>query len=79
MMEKIVMPRIGLTQEEGTIVQWKVAEGDAFSEGDILAEMESDKSTSEITAEFSGKLEKILVQVDESCAVGEPIAEAERI
>lgn len=78
MMEQILMPRVGLTQEEGTITEWMVGEGDSFAEGEVLAEMTSDKSTSEITAEFAGKLVKILVSEDESCAVGAPIAEVEK-
>ena len=76
-MEKIVLPRVGLTQEEGTIIVWKIKEGDAFTEGDVIAEMESDKATVDVEAPFSGTLRKILVAADETCAVGEPIAEAE--
>lgn len=77
-MQKILMPRVGLTQEEGTITEWMLGEGDSFVEGDVLAEMTSDKSTSEITAEFAGRVVRILIGDNESCPVGEPIAEVER-
>ncbi len=77
-MEQILMPRVGLTQEEGTITEWMVGEGDSFAEGDVLAEMTSDKTTSEIKADFSGTLVRILVAEDESCEVGKPVAEAKR-
>ena len=77
-MDRILMPRVGLTQEEGTITEWMIGEGDSFSEGDVLAQMTSDKSTNDITAEFSGRIVKIIVAEDESCPVGAPIAEVER-
>ena len=72
------MPRVGLTMEEGTIVQWLKAEGEVFVEDEVIAEMTSDKSTSEVTAPFAGKLIKILIANDETCPVGEPIARVEK-
>jgi pyruvate dehydrogenase E2 component (dihydrolipoamide acetyltransferase) len=43
--EEIVMPRLSDTMERGTIARWLVHEGDAVHEGDVLAEIETDKAT----------------------------------
>jgi pyruvate/2-oxoglutarate dehydrogenase complex dihydrolipoamide acyltransferase (E2) component len=76
-MKSILMPRLGLTMEEGTVTQWLIAEGDSFQEGQIIFEIMTDKATNEVAAGFSGKLTKILVHENENAKVGEPIAEAE--
>ncbi len=76
-MKDILMPRLGLTMEEGTVVEWRIAENDHFEKGDIIVEISSDKAISEVEASFSGKLVQIIVQEDEICKVGEPIAKAE--
>ena len=76
-MKHIVMPRMGLTVETGTLVKWHKSVGDIFTEGEVIFEVESDKVTNEIEAQFSGKLRKILVQEGESVPVAEPVAEAE--
>ena len=76
-MKKILMPRLGLTMEEGTITRWEIVEGDSFNEGDVICEVMTDKAINEVEAGFSGKLTKIIVQEDQISPVGEPIAEAE--
>ena len=48
MAEEIVMPRLSDTMERGTIARWLVHEGDAVHEGDVLAEIETDKATMEL-------------------------------
>ena len=78
-MRKIVMPRLGLTMEEGTIERWHKAEGDCFDEGEVLFEVTTDKASSEVEASFSGKLTRIIVQENETIAVAEPVAEAEEV
>jgi len=59
-MQSVIMPKLGLTMEEGTIIQWMVEEGDDIKKGDILFEAETDKSVNEIEAPASGKLGKIV-------------------
>jgi pyruvate dehydrogenase E2 component (dihydrolipoamide acetyltransferase) len=76
-MKHIVMPRLGLTMEQGTLLTWRINEGEAFQEGDIIFEIETDKVASEIEAPFSGKLIKILVPEGETVDVSTPVAEAE--
>jgi pyruvate dehydrogenase E2 component (dihydrolipoamide acetyltransferase) len=74
MAEELVMPRLSDTMEEGTIGRWLVHEGDAFSEGDVLAEIETDKATMEFQAYDAGTVLRILVGDGESAALGAPIA-----
>lgn len=76
-MKNIVMPRLGLTMEEATLLNWLIKEGNAFQEGEIIFEIETDKVTSEVEAPFAGKLAKILVAAGETVAVSTPVAEAE--
>lgn len=56
MAEKITMPRLSDTMEEGTVVKWHKKVGDKVSEGDILAEIETDKAIQEFESEFDGVL-----------------------
>ncbi len=57
----IQMPKFGQTVEESTIVKWMKKPGDAVAKGDILFEIETDKSNLEVEAFVSGTLLKVLV------------------
>ena len=74
MAEEVVMPRLSDTMERGTIARWLVAEGDAVHEGDVLAEIETDKATMELNAYSEGVLLRILVRDGEAADLGTPIA-----
>ena len=74
MAEEVVMPRLSDTMERGTIARWLVAEGDAVHEGDVLAEIETDKATMELNAYSEGVLLRILVPDGEAAELGAPIA-----
>src|SRR5437763_17036235 len=74
MAEELVMPRRSDTMEEGTVGRWLVHEGDAVNEGDVIAEIETDKATMEFQAYSAGTMLKILVGEGESAALGAPIA-----
>lgn len=76
MPKQIVMPRLGLTMEEATLLRWVCQEGDSFKEGDVIFEIETDKVTSDVEAPFSGTLAKILVPEGETVPVATPVAEA---
>jgi pyruvate dehydrogenase E2 component (dihydrolipoamide acetyltransferase) len=67
--EIINMPRLSDTMEEGTVASWLKQVGDAVDEGDILAEIETDKATMEFESFFSGVLLHIGIQVGETAAV----------
>ena len=56
MATKVVMEALSPTMEEGRLVEWKKAEGEAVSQGDVLAEVETDKAVMELVARASGTL-----------------------
>ncbi|KAI5124513.1 hypothetical protein M0805_003037 [Coniferiporia weirii] len=57
---KFAMPAMSPTMTEGGIAQWKKKEGEAFSAGDVLLEVETDKATIDVEAQDDGILGKIL-------------------
>ena len=67
--EIITMPRLSDTMEEGTVASWLKKEGDKVAEGDILAEIETDKATMEFESFYEGTLLHIGVQEGETAAV----------
>ena len=72
--EYITMPRLSDTMEEGTISTWLKKVGDEVKEGDILAEIETDKATMEFESFHDGKLIHIGVNEGETVNVDELIA-----
>ncbi len=72
--EYITMPRLSDTMEEGTISTWLKKIGDEVKEGDILAEIETDKATMEFESFHDGKLIHIGVNEGETVNVDELIA-----
>ncbi|WP_185866524.1 dihydrolipoamide acetyltransferase family protein [Blattabacterium cuenoti] len=56
MAEIISMPQLSDTMEEGTVIKWNKKVGDKVSEGDILAEIETDKATQDFEIDVSGIL-----------------------
>lgn len=72
-MSEILVPDLGESISEGTIYKWHVKEGDTVGQGDVLAELETDKVNLEISAEVDGVISTILRQAGENVAVGEAI------
>jgi pyruvate dehydrogenase E2 component (dihydrolipoamide acetyltransferase) len=72
-MIEIAMPQLTEAMEDGTILTWLIAEGDAVAVGDELVEIETDKATTTHPAEQEGILE-IVVPEGETVIVGTPIA-----
>ena len=70
----VTMPRLSDTMEEGTVATWLKKEGDKVSEGDILAEIETDKATMEFESFQSGTLLHIGLQEGESAKVDSLLA-----
>ena len=68
------MEALSPTMEEGQVVKWLKAEGDGVTHGDIIAEIETDKATMELTARGDGVLRAILVAEGGTALVGEVIA-----
>ena len=60
MATEVIMPVLGMTMESGIIVEWMKKEGDDIAEGEILFNVETDKSVMEVEAKASGTLLKIV-------------------
>jgi pyruvate dehydrogenase E2 component (dihydrolipoamide acetyltransferase) len=73
-MAEIRMPKMGDGMEEGTILRWMKAEGDHITEGEPIAEIETDKANVEVPAAETGKLVKIVVHEGGTVPVGAVIA-----
>src|SRR5258705_4692855 len=71
MATKIFMEALSPTMEEGRLVKWMKNEGDAVKNGDVLAEVETDKAVMELVARGDGVLRKRLVGEGESRPVGQ--------
>jgi hypothetical protein len=48
------MPQLGMSMDEGTVIDWTVDEGDPIDQGDIVAEVESEKTTAEVESREDG-------------------------
>jgi pyruvate dehydrogenase E2 component (dihydrolipoamide acetyltransferase) len=73
-MPEVVMPRLSDSMEEGTIVRWLKEDGERVSEGEPLAEVETDKATVTFEADAEGTL-RILVGEGETVPIGKLIAQ----
>ncbi|WP_333877765.1 pyruvate dehydrogenase complex dihydrolipoamide acetyltransferase [Flavobacterium sp.] len=74
MATKVTMPRLSDTMTEGTVATWLKKVGDKVSEGDILAEIETDKATMEFESFNAGTLLYIGIQEGETAAVDSLLA-----
>ena len=74
MAEIINMPRLSDTMEEGTVSSWLKKVGDKINEGDILAEIETDKATMEFESFHSGELLYIGVEAGKTVPVDSMLA-----
>ncbi len=72
MATEFIMPKLGLTMEEGTIIEWLVADGDTVAAGAPVLRIETDKTETEVDAAESGRVQ-ILGAVGATFACGERI------
>jgi pyruvate dehydrogenase E2 component (dihydrolipoamide acetyltransferase) len=73
-MDKVLMPKMGDTMEEGKILSWHKQVGDTVKKGDALAEIETEKVNIEVESFAAGVLRKILVPEGATVPVGTEIA-----
>ena len=69
MVKEIILPKLGQTMEEGTIIEWFKDEGDPVERGEVLFALESDKATLDVEAPTKGFLRKIFVAAGKSVPV----------
>ncbi len=68
------MPRLSDSMDEGQLIEWKIRPGDILKNGDVIAEVESDKAVMEIQTFKSGTVKKILTEAGTMVPVGTAIA-----
>lgn len=70
----IIMPKLGFDMAEGTLIRWLKSEGEAVAQGEVIAEIETDKATVEVESSFSGVVHKRIVEEGAIVPIGNPIA-----
>jgi len=70
----VTMPKLGMTMEEGELLNWRYKEGEWVEKGEPLVEIMTDKVNIEFEAPFDGKLVRILAKEGDVLPVGSPIA-----
>jgi pyruvate/2-oxoglutarate dehydrogenase complex dihydrolipoamide acyltransferase (E2) component len=72
------MPKIGMEMTEAVLARWLVPDGTVVAKGQPLYEMETDKVTHEVEAPVAGRL-RIMADVGDTYAVGDPLAELDDV
>ena len=67
---EIIMPSLGETVDEGKVLKWHKNVGDEIKEGDVLCEVETDKTAAEIPSTVNGTLTEITAPEGESIRGG---------
>lgn len=70
----IIMPALGMAQETGKIISWLKQPGDAIAAGDVIMEVETDKSVMEVEAQASGFLTRVTAKAGDDVPVGQVVA-----
>jgi pyruvate dehydrogenase E2 component (dihydrolipoamide acetyltransferase) len=71
---RVIMPKLGLTMDEGRLIAWHKKEGDRVAEGEVLFEVETDKAAMEVPATTSGFVRKLLAAPDDMVPVATDVA-----
>ncbi len=74
MAQPVLLPKLGQTVEEASIVKWHVSVGDTVKQGDVLFEIETDKAVLEAESFFDGTVLKIFVKEGETVPVSTVVA-----
>lgn len=73
MKKAVIMPKIGLDMEEGTICTWVKKVGDRLEEDDVLLEIETDKAVTEVKTNVAGTLVEIIANEGDTVKTTETI------
>ncbi|WP_138007696.1 2-oxo acid dehydrogenase subunit E2 [Halalkalirubrum salinum] len=69
----VKIPKLGLEMDSGTVVEWYVDEDEAVSEGEPIAEIESEKTSASVDAREDGVLREVFLDVGEDAPPGDPM------
>ena len=72
--QRVTMPKWGLSMEAGKVTDWLVAVGDEIDEGTEICEIDTDKIAGELESTWTGVVRALVVDVNESVPVGGTIA-----
>lgn len=75
---ELILARVGMNMEEATITKWRKQPGDSFNAGEPIYDIETDKVTYEVDAQFAGKIVEIKVPEGEVAQVGQAVGLAEQ-
>lgn len=70
MAQELVMPDLGMDMQEALLINWTKAVGDVIKQGDIIAEVETDKTTVEVASPLGGKILEFKFQPGENLKIG---------
>jgi len=70
----VILPKLGLTMDEGRLIAWHKAEGDQVTEGEVLFEVETDKAAMEVPATASGFVRRLLAKPEDMVPVTTVVA-----
>ena len=71
---KVKVPRLGLTVEEATVMEWRKQVGDAVEAGEVIGVIEADKATVELESPATGILTEIIGEIGETYEIGAALA-----
>ena len=71
---QVVMPQLGMTMTEGSVVRWLKQPGERIEKGEPLFEVETDKVTMEVESPAAGLISEILLEPGKTVPVGTVIA-----
>lgn len=74
MVHEVKMPKLDITMEQGILVKWFKKEDEKINKGEPLFEVSTEKVSTEIESEVSGKIVKINFSADDIVKVGEIVA-----
>ena len=75
----LILARVGMNMEEATITKWRKQPGESFQAGETIYDIETDKVTYEVDAQFAGTLVEIKVQEGEVAQVGQAVGLADQL
>lgn len=73
MATEIIMPKLGMTMEEGTVVEWLKKKGEQVKKGEPIVVISSNKIEKDVEAREDGYLIEVVAKVDETIPVGKPL------
>lgn len=74
MRTEVIMPKVGLDMEEGSVTSWFKKVGDPIQKGELLMEIETDKASTEIESNVTGVIVEILIEENVFVPIGTTIA-----